>query len=164
MLFYFVIHTQYTHCPWPQSTYTRFCHSPDTFKKRVSKNTFFVLVRVVDELWWVRLNVFVLNMWKEDESFLVIIPFFLFLSLPAWWSWRKTSWNSWWTWCSRWCATASSASPACSAKTSWTRWSRRSCCATLTPSSRSLPEGSLQGTVGVRVLPGSVWALTLHAA
>ncbi|XP_010875461.2 rap guanine nucleotide exchange factor 1 isoform X6 [Esox lucius] len=30
--------------------YTRFCHSPDTFKKRVSKNTFFVLVRVVDEL------------------------------------------------------------------------------------------------------------------
>uniref|UniRef100_A0A3Q3GE89 CRK SH3-binding GNRP n=1 Tax=Labrus bergylta TaxID=56723 RepID=A0A3Q3GE89_9LABR len=31
-------------------TYTRFCHSPDTFKKRVSKNTFFVLVRVVDEL------------------------------------------------------------------------------------------------------------------
>uniref|UniRef100_A0AAY4AE88 CRK SH3-binding GNRP n=1 Tax=Denticeps clupeoides TaxID=299321 RepID=A0AAY4AE88_9TELE len=27
-----------------------FCHSPDTFKKRVSKNTFFVLVRVVDEL------------------------------------------------------------------------------------------------------------------
>lgn len=32
-------------------TYTRFCHSPDTFKRRVSKNTFFVLVRVVDELW-----------------------------------------------------------------------------------------------------------------
>ncbi|XP_028830462.1 rap guanine nucleotide exchange factor 1b isoform X3 [Denticeps clupeoides] len=30
--------------------YTQFCHSPDTFKKRVSKNTFFVLVRVVDEL------------------------------------------------------------------------------------------------------------------
>uniref|UniRef100_A0A3B3ZLX1 CRK SH3-binding GNRP n=1 Tax=Periophthalmus magnuspinnatus TaxID=409849 RepID=A0A3B3ZLX1_9GOBI len=30
--------------------YTRFCHSPDIFKKRVSKNTFFVLVRVVDEL------------------------------------------------------------------------------------------------------------------
>uniref|UniRef100_A0A673XWL7 CRK SH3-binding GNRP n=1 Tax=Salmo trutta TaxID=8032 RepID=A0A673XWL7_SALTR len=27
-----------------------FSHSPDTFKKRVSKNTFFVLVRVVDEL------------------------------------------------------------------------------------------------------------------
>lgn len=34
-----------------ESTYTTFCHSPDTFKKRVSKNTFFVLVRVVDELW-----------------------------------------------------------------------------------------------------------------
>lgn len=31
--------------------YTRFCHCPDTFKKKVSKNTFFVLVRVVDELW-----------------------------------------------------------------------------------------------------------------
>ncbi|XP_041756350.2 rap guanine nucleotide exchange factor 1 isoform X2 [Coregonus clupeaformis] len=30
--------------------YTRFCHCPDTFKKKVSKNTFFVLVRVVDEL------------------------------------------------------------------------------------------------------------------
>ncbi|KAK6306689.1 hypothetical protein J4Q44_G00236140 [Coregonus suidteri] len=29
---------------------TTFSHSPDTFKKRVSKNTFFVLVRVVDEL------------------------------------------------------------------------------------------------------------------
>lgn len=41
------------YCPWPQWTYTSFCHSPDTFKKRVSKNTFFVLVRVVDELWWV---------------------------------------------------------------------------------------------------------------
>uniref|UniRef100_A0A8C8LPV7 Rap guanine nucleotide exchange factor (GEF) 1a n=1 Tax=Oncorhynchus tshawytscha TaxID=74940 RepID=A0A8C8LPV7_ONCTS len=27
-----------------------FCHCPDTFKKKVSKNTFFVLVRVVDEL------------------------------------------------------------------------------------------------------------------
>ncbi|XP_064806886.1 rap guanine nucleotide exchange factor 1-like isoform X2 [Oncorhynchus masou masou] len=32
------------------SRYTRFCHCPDTFKKKVSKNTFFVLVRVVDEL------------------------------------------------------------------------------------------------------------------
>ncbi|KAJ8006074.1 hypothetical protein DPEC_G00124480 [Dallia pectoralis] len=32
------------------SSQTLFCHSPDTFKKRVSKNTFFVLVRVVDEL------------------------------------------------------------------------------------------------------------------
>ncbi|TKS84772.1 Rap guanine nucleotide exchange factor 1 CRK SH3-binding GNRP [Collichthys lucidus] len=38
------------------STYTRFCHSPDTFKKRVSKNTFFVLVRVVDELCLVELT------------------------------------------------------------------------------------------------------------
>ncbi|XP_042565295.1 rap guanine nucleotide exchange factor 1b isoform X2 [Clupea harengus] len=36
--------------------YTRFCHSPDTFKKRVSKNTFFVLVRVVDELCHVELT------------------------------------------------------------------------------------------------------------
>uniref|UniRef100_A0A3B4TWQ7 CRK SH3-binding GNRP n=1 Tax=Seriola dumerili TaxID=41447 RepID=A0A3B4TWQ7_SERDU len=33
-----------------------FCHSPDTFKKRVSKNTFFVLVRVVDELCLVELT------------------------------------------------------------------------------------------------------------
>ncbi|TKS84737.1 Rap guanine nucleotide exchange factor 1 CRK SH3-binding GNRP [Collichthys lucidus] len=39
-----------------ESTYTRFCHSPDTFKKRVSKNTFFVLVRVVDELCLVELT------------------------------------------------------------------------------------------------------------
>ncbi|MEQ2235499.1 Rap guanine nucleotide exchange factor 1 [Ilyodon furcidens] len=38
------------------STYTTFCHSPDTFKKRVSKNTFFVLVRVVDELCLVELT------------------------------------------------------------------------------------------------------------
>uniref|UniRef100_A0A8C5E8T6 CRK SH3-binding GNRP n=1 Tax=Gouania willdenowi TaxID=441366 RepID=A0A8C5E8T6_GOUWI len=37
-------------------TYTTFCHSPDTFKKRVSKNTFFVLVRVVDELCLVELT------------------------------------------------------------------------------------------------------------
>uniref|UniRef100_A0A4W5NI62 CRK SH3-binding GNRP n=1 Tax=Hucho hucho TaxID=62062 RepID=A0A4W5NI62_9TELE len=36
--------------------YTRFCHSPDTFKKRVSKSTFFVLVRVVDELCLVELT------------------------------------------------------------------------------------------------------------
>ncbi|XP_046723868.1 rap guanine nucleotide exchange factor 1b isoform X3 [Silurus meridionalis] len=36
--------------------YTHFCHSPDTFKKRVSKNTFFVLVRVVDELCVVELT------------------------------------------------------------------------------------------------------------
>uniref|UniRef100_A0A674K6H7 CRK SH3-binding GNRP n=1 Tax=Terrapene triunguis TaxID=2587831 RepID=A0A674K6H7_9SAUR len=33
-----------------------FCHFPDTFKKRVSKNTFFVLVRVVDELCLVELT------------------------------------------------------------------------------------------------------------
>ncbi|KPP62250.1 hypothetical protein Z043_119577 [Scleropages formosus] len=39
-----------------RTTYTRFCHSPDTFKKRVSKNTFFVLVRVVDELCLVELT------------------------------------------------------------------------------------------------------------
>ncbi|XP_017263206.1 rap guanine nucleotide exchange factor 1b isoform X3 [Kryptolebias marmoratus] len=36
--------------------YTTFCHSPDIFKKRVSKNTFFVLVRVVDELCLVELT------------------------------------------------------------------------------------------------------------
>nr|XP_046230584.1 rap guanine nucleotide exchange factor 1b isoform X4 [Scatophagus argus] len=36
--------------------YTSFCHSPDIFKKRVSKNTFFVLVRVVDELCLVELT------------------------------------------------------------------------------------------------------------
>lgn len=33
------------------STYEKFSPFADTFKKRVSKNTFFVLVRVVDELW-----------------------------------------------------------------------------------------------------------------
>ncbi|CAL8278616.1 unnamed protein product [Merluccius merluccius] len=38
------------------TTYRTFCHSPDTFKKRVSKNTFFVLVRVVDELCLVELT------------------------------------------------------------------------------------------------------------
>ncbi|KAI5096323.1 rap guanine nucleotide exchange factor 1 isoform X4, partial [Silurus meridionalis] len=37
--------------------YPLFCvHAPDTFKKRVSKNTFFVLVRVVDELCVVELT------------------------------------------------------------------------------------------------------------
>ncbi|XP_069370493.1 rap guanine nucleotide exchange factor 1b isoform X19 [Paralichthys olivaceus] len=36
--------------------YTGFCHSSDTSKKRVSKNTFFVLVRVVDELCLVELT------------------------------------------------------------------------------------------------------------
>lgn len=35
----------------PHSTYEKFSPFADTFKKRVSKNTFFVLVRVVDELW-----------------------------------------------------------------------------------------------------------------
>ncbi|NXD14713.1 RPGF1 factor, partial [Nothocercus nigrocapillus] len=34
----------------------KFCHCSDTFKKRVSKNTFFVLVRVVDELCLVELT------------------------------------------------------------------------------------------------------------
>lgn len=34
-----------------RSTYEKFSPFADTFKKRVSKNTFFVLVRVVDELW-----------------------------------------------------------------------------------------------------------------
>ncbi|NXU54956.1 RPGF1 factor, partial [Turnix velox] len=38
------------------TTYEKFCHFPDTFKKRVSKNTFFVLVRVVDELCLVELT------------------------------------------------------------------------------------------------------------
>lgn len=33
------------------SKYEKFSPFADTFKKRVSKNTFFVLVRVVDELW-----------------------------------------------------------------------------------------------------------------
>ncbi|XP_062855171.1 rap guanine nucleotide exchange factor 1 isoform X2 [Trichomycterus rosablanca] len=36
--------------------FTRFSHSSDTVKKRVSKNTFFVLVRVVDELCLVELT------------------------------------------------------------------------------------------------------------
>lgn len=39
------------HCLNPHSTYEKFSPFADTFKKRVSKNTFFVLVRVVDELW-----------------------------------------------------------------------------------------------------------------
>ncbi|XP_073496780.1 rap guanine nucleotide exchange factor 1 isoform X5 [Phyllobates terribilis] len=38
-----------------QYRYERFCHFQDTFKQRVSKNTFFVLVRVVDELCLVEL-------------------------------------------------------------------------------------------------------------
>ncbi|XP_062446627.1 rap guanine nucleotide exchange factor 1 isoform X5 [Rhea pennata] len=39
-----------------QYRYEKFCHFADTFKKRVSKNTFFVLVRVVDELCLVELT------------------------------------------------------------------------------------------------------------
>ncbi|CAL8341932.1 unnamed protein product [Arctogadus glacialis] len=42
-----------------------FCHSPDTFKKRVSKNTFFVLVRVVDELCLVELTEDILKQLME---------------------------------------------------------------------------------------------------
>ncbi|MBN3281118.1 RPGF1 factor, partial [Polyodon spathula] len=38
------------------TVYTEFCHSPETYKKRLSKNTFFVLVRVVDELCLVELT------------------------------------------------------------------------------------------------------------
>ncbi|KAM9735670.1 rap guanine nucleotide exchange factor 1b isoform 9-T9 [Menidia menidia] len=45
--------------------YTAFCHSPDTFKKRVSKNTFFVLVRVVDELCLVELTEDILKQLME---------------------------------------------------------------------------------------------------
>ncbi|XP_066501821.1 rap guanine nucleotide exchange factor 1b isoform X1 [Hoplias malabaricus] len=45
--------------------YTHFCHSPDTFKKRVSKNTFFVLVRVVDELCLVELTEDILRLLME---------------------------------------------------------------------------------------------------
>uniref|UniRef100_K7FMX2 CRK SH3-binding GNRP n=1 Tax=Pelodiscus sinensis TaxID=13735 RepID=K7FMX2_PELSI len=37
-------------------SYEKFCHFTETFKKRVSKNTFFVLVRVVDELCLVELT------------------------------------------------------------------------------------------------------------
>ncbi|XP_075761663.1 rap guanine nucleotide exchange factor 1 isoform X2 [Pelodiscus sinensis] len=39
-----------------QYRYEKFCHFTETFKKRVSKNTFFVLVRVVDELCLVELT------------------------------------------------------------------------------------------------------------
>uniref|UniRef100_A0A8C8H264 CRK SH3-binding GNRP n=1 Tax=Oncorhynchus tshawytscha TaxID=74940 RepID=A0A8C8H264_ONCTS len=44
------------HYRYPFEAHRTFCHSPDTFKKRVSKNTFFVLVRVVDELCLVELT------------------------------------------------------------------------------------------------------------
>uniref|UniRef100_A0A8C8SMI7 CRK SH3-binding GNRP n=1 Tax=Pelusios castaneus TaxID=367368 RepID=A0A8C8SMI7_9SAUR len=43
----------------------KFCHFPDTFKKRVSKNTFFVLVRVVDELCLVELTEEILKLLME---------------------------------------------------------------------------------------------------
>ncbi|XP_043914524.1 rap guanine nucleotide exchange factor 1 [Protopterus annectens] len=39
-----------------QYRYEKFCNNPDKFKKRVSNNTFFVLVRVVDELCMVELT------------------------------------------------------------------------------------------------------------
>ncbi|XP_072344716.1 rap guanine nucleotide exchange factor 1-like isoform X4 [Scyliorhinus torazame] len=45
--------------------YEKFCHCPDTFKKRVSKNTFFVLVRVVDELCLVELSDDILKLLME---------------------------------------------------------------------------------------------------
>ncbi|XP_026865765.2 rap guanine nucleotide exchange factor 1 isoform X2 [Electrophorus electricus] len=45
--------------------YTRFSHSSDTVKKRVSKNTFFVLVRVVDELCLVELTEDILKQLME---------------------------------------------------------------------------------------------------
>ncbi|XP_078082458.1 rap guanine nucleotide exchange factor 1b isoform X8 [Mustelus asterias] len=45
--------------------YEKFCHCPETFKKRVSKNTFFVLVRVVDELCLVELSDDILKLLME---------------------------------------------------------------------------------------------------
>ncbi|GCC30441.1 hypothetical protein chiPu_0008892 [Chiloscyllium punctatum] len=45
--------------------YEKFCHCPDTFKKRVSKNTFFLLVRVVDELCLVELSDDILKLLME---------------------------------------------------------------------------------------------------
>ncbi|XP_036435288.1 rap guanine nucleotide exchange factor 1 isoform X2 [Colossoma macropomum] len=45
--------------------YTRFSHSADIIKKRVSKNTFFVLVRVVDELCLVELTEDILKQLME---------------------------------------------------------------------------------------------------
>ncbi|XP_072537588.1 rap guanine nucleotide exchange factor 1 isoform X3 [Salminus brasiliensis] len=45
--------------------YTRFSHSSDNVKKRVSKNTFFVLVRVVDELCLVELTEDILKQLME---------------------------------------------------------------------------------------------------
>ncbi|KAG8444083.1 hypothetical protein GDO86_009316 [Hymenochirus boettgeri] len=43
----------------------QFCHFQDTFKQRVSKNTFFVLVRVVDELCLVELTEEILKLLME---------------------------------------------------------------------------------------------------
>ncbi|XP_053328365.1 rap guanine nucleotide exchange factor 1 isoform X4 [Spea bombifrons] len=48
-----------------QYRYERFCHFQDTFKQRVSKNTFFVLVRVVDELCLVELTEEILKLLME---------------------------------------------------------------------------------------------------
>ncbi|XP_078006107.1 rap guanine nucleotide exchange factor 1 isoform X3 [Phascolarctos cinereus] len=48
-----------------QYRYEKFCPFPDTFKKRVSKNTFFVLVRVVDELCLVELTEEILKLLME---------------------------------------------------------------------------------------------------
>nr|KAF6434323.1 Rap guanine nucleotide exchange factor 1 [Molossus molossus] len=49
----------------PCSTYEKFSPFTDTFKKRVSKNTFFVLVRVVDELCLVELTEEILKLLME---------------------------------------------------------------------------------------------------
>ncbi|XP_049494157.1 rap guanine nucleotide exchange factor 1 isoform X5 [Panthera uncia] len=49
----------------PHSTYEKFSPFADTFKKRVSKNTFFVLVRVVDELCLVELTEEILKLLME---------------------------------------------------------------------------------------------------
>ncbi|XP_041428372.1 rap guanine nucleotide exchange factor 1 isoform X6 [Xenopus laevis] len=48
-----------------QYRYERFCHFQDTFKQRVSKNTFFVLVRVVDELCLVEMTDEILKLLME---------------------------------------------------------------------------------------------------
>nr|KAF6315274.1 Rap guanine nucleotide exchange factor 1 [Myotis myotis] len=49
----------------PRSTYEKFSPCTDKFKKRVSKNTFFVLVRVVDELCLVELTEEILKLLME---------------------------------------------------------------------------------------------------
>ncbi|KAK7813580.1 hypothetical protein U0070_000630 [Myodes glareolus] len=49
----------------PHFTYEKFSPFADTFKKRVSKNTFFVLVRVVDELCLVELTEEILKLLME---------------------------------------------------------------------------------------------------